>query len=285
MIIVALSLLYIALGAYLYSCGPCVVALCVLLYARFYYDRSENTGHRYSERIHAVVAHLTEVIAHHLFSYQITYDNEAEFRKLVTQRPVIFAAQPHGLFALASFFNVVRTDEAWASVRPLIHQYVFALPLLREVALALGARNVTAENIKEVLKTRSAYVVIDGVQGMLDASSAQPSNRYRRDRHEGLLDIAFESRTLVCPVVHRGQDQVFSCKWANELARVREFTMDLFGYPFPTIFTLKRAALCTHVLEPLDPRLFDCKEKFIEHYYEVVRRHTALDHIDREQAK
>jgi hypothetical protein len=272
-VIVVLSLLYTLIWATLYHwCSATVLVVLAFAYARSYYDGAENTGKRQSDTLRRAFVSISQVVAQHLFGYRIEHSNE-----LANPTAVIYAAQPHGLFALASYFNVMRADAPWSKVRAFTHRHVFALPLLRELALALGARDPTEHNIRQALANgESVYVVIDGARGMLCAD---------RRRHDGLLRIAFDMKVSVCPVVHHGHDQVFQNRTPAWLAPVREFLMDLVGYPFPTLWTMHCAPLSTRVLAPLDPTQHDSLEHFVAEYYKRVERCQALDHLQQQPAK
>lgn len=281
MVIIFLFTLYAIVSLTLYYyCHATVLALLAFLYARSYYDGSEKTGARQWPTLRHVVAKLSQTVALHLFDYKIAYYDEAALDNLMqgregdNKRPVIFAAQPHGLFALAPYFNVIRTDAIWSkTVRPFVHQHVFALPLVRELTLALGAIDPTDANIRAALsKGESPYVVVDGARGMIQVNGATSNDQ---KRHEGLLRLAYDTKTLVCPVIHRGHEKVFHDRTPVWLEPWRKFVLDLMGYPFPTLWTLHLAPLRTQVLAPIDPSDFDTREAFIAQYFQCVERCTA----------
>ena len=290
-VIVVLSLLYTFTWAFLYHwCPTTLLVVLAFVYARSYYDGAENTGARQRDTLRRAVAKVAQVVAQHCFSYSVEYWDAAAFRALSpginggAARPVIYSAQPHGLFALASFFNLAQPAPVWPTVRAFTHRHVFALPLLRELALALGARDPTEQNIRQALANgESVYVVIDGARGMLHRESTPQDAVKTAKRHDGLLRMAFDTGTLVCPVVHRGHDQVFCNRTPKWLNPAHEFLMDLLGYPFPTLWTMHCAPLRSRVLAPLDPRDHQAVEAFVEQYYKCVDRCQALDHIQGEQ--
>ena len=262
---------YIALQGLRWLDTLLVVGL-VFVYARGYYDRSENNGARRWPWFFAKVAALSQAVAARYFTYTVEYYDKAAFEQLRhSDRRVVFAASPHGLFALASYFNVITLDPLWQRVQPFVHRHVFAVPLAREITLWLGAIDPTPENITDTLRLRgqSVYVVIDGSRGMLQ----------QRTDNRGLLRLAYAERALLCPVMHSGQDQVFTCYSRPELDRLRSVCCDLVGYPFPTFWRLHCQPLKTRVLRPLDPTAFATEEQFIEAYSEALRRGLGNDAI------
>jgi hypothetical protein len=253
--------------------GICAAFLTGLWYSRFYYDQAEKFRSRYWPSLRSVVRRLTNAVQKHLFDYTIEYHGEG-LEELVAhhqqKESAIFSASPHGLFALASFFNVVTpppsAKTSWEEVVPCIHRHCFAIPLLREFVLWVGAIDVTKENILQMLEKKSVYVVIGGTREMIKASRIQT-------KHRGLLKIAFAQKKLVFPILHCGQDEVFYCYSTEWLDRLRGLMCDLTGYAFPTFFTVHLAPVKTHIFPPHNPAQYEKEEEFIDSYYTQLKKY------------
>lgn len=319
-VIILLAVVYggILYGLATYCTNQWILAALTFLYARSYYDGSENTGKRRWDGFRYVVATVSQAVARACFQYRVSFDTEESTRRVMgslppttslninnmrdaneKKKPLIFSAQPHGLFALASYFNVIQTTPEWCtSVRPFVHRHVFALPVVREVTLWLGAMDVTEANIRAALANgESVYVVLDGARAMLQHAEGDSSSQPQDDkRHEGLLKLAYELDILVCPIVHRGHDKVFRDCTPRELKPMRAFFMDLISYPFPTFWTMRCAPLSSQLLDPISPTKNDTVsvinantntntntspvDDFIDRYYCSVKRAQALDSIE-----
>jgi Diacylglycerol acyltransferase len=217
----------------------------------------------------------------------VAYEGGDETRRRVvealtdTEKSAIFAGHPHGLLAISSLLLLFSKDAPlvadsdvrdqasvdWRRVRPCIHRHVFRVPLLRDVALWIGAIDVSRTNIVSMLHGgTSIYLAPGGCREMI-LDRSLPIQR----QHQGFLRIAFEEKRIVFPVVHMGQERVFltyTCHW---LDRLRGALLGATGYPFPTLFLGPfPSPLTSHVLPPFDPSTFDGIESFIEAYYKCV---------------
>ena len=278
-----------------------------LWYARVsYYDGSENTGIRKSHRFQTwcadnwlVTLFRRHYVAHHLA--HVNADNqcmntvpEDYYDKLLAAsdaKPVIFAGHPHGLLAIASILTVGlpegerrgttrsrKVADMWRQVVPCVHRHVFAVPLLRDVALAIGAINVDRANMVSALESRSIYVAPGGCREMiLEAGGRRDAAESQQHRHTGFLQIAYSEKRLVYPMIHSGQERVFTsytCAWLDKL---RHTVLDLTGYPFPTFFSGPWPhTLTTYLCAPHDPVDYTCEADFINAYFEAVQRHAAV---------
>lgn len=292
-----------------------------LWYARTsYYDGSENTGQRKWPAFQAWCADnwLVTLFRRHYVTHQHGYINNdgvctgtvpADYYDRLLgktsregdNQPVIFAGHPHGLLAIASILTVglpegerrgttrsKQVADMWRQVVPCVHRHVFAVPLLRDVALAIGAINVERGNMIHALESRSIYVAPGGCREMILATGQLLQQQQQQGRHTGFLQIAYTEKRLVYPMIHSGQDRVFtsySCEWLNKL---RHTVLDLTGYPFPTFFSGPWPhALTTYLCEPHNPEHYDSESDFINKYFERVERDAAAvaSHEEKKNSK
>lgn len=249
-------------------------------YSRYYYDGSELTGSRKWPAFQRCISTLFYPIQRYYFSYEVVYtdDNQSSrYMQADKDYTAIFSAHPHGLMAIGSFFNVgipmTSKTNQWTNVIPCTHRHVFAIPVLREIALWLGAIDVSKNNIVKKLETHSIYIAAGGCREMI-IDEKEPI----QSKHRGFLSIAYDYKKLVFPVIHTGQEKIFrsfSCCW---LDKVRHIILDMTGYPFPTfIGPPMPRKLTTYVLHAHDPSSYDCKEDFIKDYY--TKLHGMYDKL------
>jgi 1-acyl-sn-glycerol-3-phosphate acyltransferase len=248
------------------------------VYSKSYYDKSETNGSRKWPRFQALLTRLTERFQKNRFNYTIVYKGAEDLEERVAlylspkeDAPrAIFAANPHGVVAICTLFNVITPlDPKWLNITVCIHQYIFAVPVLRDIALWVGAIDVTRENIIERLKTHSVYILPGGCKEMI-IDFDDPIQSY----HKGFLRIAFEEKKPVFPVLHIGQEDVFpsySTGWLDR--KIRMPVQEFIGYPFPTFFSLFpfKSDLTTYVFEPHLPEKYNDIETFIDDYYIKVK--------------
>jgi len=149
-------------------------------YAR-YNDRAEVTGVRYSRLFRECLSTGILWVARRYFSYSVQYhDSAAE-----PYGPVIYAAHPHGLFAIGTLCAAAELDQ----VVPCIHRLVFAVPLLRELALWFGCVDVSGLGIETQLdNSRSVMLVPGGCREMIrEQGVALPDDRRSLERDEQQL--------------------------------------------------------------------------------------------------
>jgi hypothetical protein len=197
--------------------------------------------------------------------------------KTTKGKVAMFAAHPHGLVPSGTILNAIlpEKDEWKNGVTTCIHQHIFNIPIVRELALWLGLINITADNMRRQLKekAKSIYFLPGGSAEMI----IDVNNPIQRV-HEGFLRISFQENVPVISVLHFGQEDVFpsySCQCLNAL---RYIILKMTGYPYPCIFFGPYSAqLTTVILKPLSPQDFESENAFIEFYYDrVTTKYASL---------
>lgn len=257
-----------------------------LFYGGYYHDGAENTRKRHWPAFTSLFNRLVTILDVY-FHYKITYQDENTMEQVyqALQHPhenAIFAGHPHGLFAISSLLLVThlpheRYRVIWSRVVPCIHRLVFYVPVLREIALWMGAVDVTRENISAMLQQgHSVYLVPGGTAEMI----LDPQQDIQ-DRHTGFLKLAYQRKKRVFPIVHFGQEKAFVSYSCPGLDFVRHCMRRLLYYPFPTLFLGPfRVPLETCVLRPINPadymgRSETGQEGFIKDYFDRVSKFYA----------
>lgn len=252
-----------------------------LLYALSYYDRTERTGtRRWLSLQRFLSVNLFGFIKRYYFGYEVIYRGVDKEEVMRYQRSngttAIFAASPHGLFAIGTFFLVATPDYRtktglhWKHVRPCIHRHVFAVPFLRDIALWLGAIDVSREPIEQMLDSTSVIIAPGGTREMIIDPDAPIQTR-----HTGFLRLAYSKQKPVFPVLHIGQDNVFRSYSCKPLDTIRQLVLAYTGYPFPTFFIGPLPAkLTTYIFAPHEPSVYDSEEAFVNAYYTNLMRYS-----------
>jgi hypothetical protein len=250
-----------------------------LFYSHYYYDEAEKSGVRKWHALQETLSRLTYALQKYYFSFTVVYKGDDNLESLVreyqTKNTAIFVGAPHGLIAISSLFLVgIPSDykkSTWRNVTPCIHRHVFAVPFLRDVALWLGAINVSRPNIVEKLKTNSVYLASGGCREMI----IDANNNGIQDKHRGFLKIAYQEKKLVFPVIHRGQEHVFRTYTFRALDRLRHIILDTTGYPFPSFFLGPfPASLTSYIFSPHNPLDYNDEDTFIDSYYTKLYEHN-----------
>ncbi len=272
----------------LIGAGAVVGFICGLWYAKSYYDGSETDGRRHWPALQDRVANncLVTLLRQHWVRHRVCFirsdgsehsEMSDEYAAALKKDNALFAGHPHGLIALGSLLTVglprnKPNGALWRTMRPAVHRHVFAVPVLRELALWLGAIDASRDNIVAALQTRgSVYLAPGGCREMILTKDAPIQSR-----HTGFLRIAWSQKCLVFPVLHSGQDAVFRSFSFAWLDRVRHVCLDVTGYPFPTFFLGPfPAPLTTYLLDPHDPARFETEADFIDAYFASIRDTNA----------
>jgi len=355
--LILLTLFYILLLVWSLGIGLFIGALMGYFYHSYYNDGSERTGMRAWPAFRRILALCLAPIVRTYFPFEISYVSQRtsaeELETLVSDYLIagpssgaaIFSAHPHGLFAISSFCLLTSLRSHWLNLRPATHRMVFSTPLLRELALWLGAIDVSRENLCENLEqARSVFIVPGGCREMIRADRSTRKDMERvvspkaveatvfavimmcllvvlvgvalmnkdiptltfasvgllllgtllvvavwqtfveenptqydiQTEHVGFLQLAFEKKVPVFPILHCGQERVFRAYSFPLLDRFRTRMLDLTGYPFPSLFLGPfPSKLTTYIYDPILPSDFVTVEAFTEAYYTFVRSHYA----------
>ena len=153
-------------------------------------------------------------------------------------RRVIFGYHPHGMFpAAACWFHLT---PQFASLFPTVPppvtlgaSVIFRVPLLRDVAMWAGARNVSRKVFVRSLRERGAVVMCPGGQAeLVEHVGGEGDNEVTLcTRHKGFIRIAIEQGAHLVPVFVFGESQATRnlFKWKA----AQRWTYKRFGFPMP----------------------------------------------------
>ena len=153
-------------------------------------------------------------------------------------RRVIFGYHPHGMYpAAACWFHLM---PQFANLFPSVPSpvtlgasVIFCVPLLRDVAMWAGARNVSRKVFLGSLRERGAVVLCPGGQAeLVEHVGGEGDNVVTLcTRHKGFIRIAIEEGAHLVPVFVFGESQATRnlIKWKA----AQRWTYKRFGFPMP----------------------------------------------------
>jgi 2-acylglycerol O-acyltransferase 2 len=153
-------------------------------------------------------------------------------------RRVIFGYHPHGLYPAAAcwFHFLPQFNLLFPSVPPPVTlgaSVIFRVPILRDVAMWAGARNVSRSTFLKSLDERGAVVLCPGGQAeLVEHVGGQADNTVTLcTRHKGFIKIAIEKRAHLVPVFCFGESQALTNLWKWKAAQ--RWTTKRLGFPMP----------------------------------------------------
>ncbi|CAI5488442.1 unnamed protein product [Closterium sp. Naga37s-1] len=176
----------------------------------------------------------------------------------------IFTYHPHGLLPaiMAWFFRT----SAWESLLPGIHpvalvaSVLFRVPLLRQLALWGGLREVSRHGFAAAIQDQQAAILCPGGQSELSYHTASSERVVVLcARKVGFVRMALETRSLLVPVFCFGEAALFDNLF--DMPSLQRFTYRRFGFPIPFLpiglfglLPLPRTSPVTLVVgRPFDP--------------------------------
>ena len=153
-------------------------------------------------------------------------------------RRLIFGYHPHGLYpAAACWFHLmpqfVTLFPSVPSPVTLGASVIFRVPILRDVAMWAGARNVSRSTFLKSLDERGAVVLCPGGQAeLVEHVGGQADDTVALcTRHKGFIKIAIEKRAHLVPVFCFGESQALTSLWKWKAAQ--RWTYKRLGFPMP----------------------------------------------------
>jgi hypothetical protein len=157
--------------------------------------------------------------------------------------PVLYACRPHGMLAVSAWLTFLdgtmdrRLGNPRATdTRPVllaVHSVLFSLPLVRDLALALGCIDVSRESIEAALAHGYSVAVLPGgVREMGAPLAALPQSEL-----PGVVKVAWDYDMPLVPVYFGGEAQL-CWVWKNEprvvkWLRAQSFRWTRLFFPLP----------------------------------------------------
>ncbi|CAI5963643.1 unnamed protein product [Closterium sp. NIES-65] len=181
-----------------------------------------------------------------------------------TSQRYIFTYHPHGLLPamMAWFFRTGAWAQLLPGIRPvaLVASVLFRVPLLRQLALWGGLREVSRQGFAAAIRDQQAAILCPGGQSELSYHTASSERVVVLcARKVGFVRMALETRSLLVPVFCFGEAALFDNLF--DMPSLQRFTYRRFGFPIPFLpiglfglLPLPRTSPVTLVVgRPFDP--------------------------------
>ncbi len=155
-----MCLLLLGGGVALLGLGCFVGFILGYAYHRSYNDGAELSGARASELFRRCISGVFWYVAHHYFQYELHYEGDARAR--LPHGGCIYASHPHGLFPIGLACMLTAPHDVWLKARLGVHRLVFAVPLVRELALWFGCVDVGHDAMRAQIERGTPVLLVPG---------------------------------------------------------------------------------------------------------------------------
>jgi len=107
---------------------------------------------------------------------------------------------------------------------------MFYAPIVRDVCMWAGGREVSGSAIRLALKKKRSILLVPGGQREMRHSTPDPHTLKMVTRHRGFIRIAIEHGTPLVPVLSLGETMLLQNVHAP---RMQEYTLRTVGFMFP----------------------------------------------------
>lgn len=151
----------------------------------------------------------------------------------------MFSFHPHGVFPGTSI--VVPKTEIWEKAvgRSTTHfvsthcaDIVFAVPLMREFPLCLGAMSVGRRGIESSLKQGNSPLIITGGQAEMLLTKMSDVEMHVVCHHIGFVRMAMKNRVPLVPVISFSESNILD---NVHCIRVQRWFLNRIAFPFPVL--------------------------------------------------
>eukprot|EP01064_Diplonema_japonicum_P026903 TRINITY_DN3850_c0_g2_i1.p1 TRINITY_DN3850_c0_g2~~TRINITY_DN3850_c0_g2_i1.p1 ORF type:complete len:1333 (+),score=253.11 TRINITY_DN3850_c0_g2_i1:41-4039(+) len=156
--------------------------------------------------------------------------------ELMAQGPLLFGFHPHGIYPFTCVYGCLHSEwQEKVGITPSVHaaSVIFGPPMMRELVMMLGGRDVSRRALDLQLKQGGAALLVPGGQAeMRESSSSSPHMTLVR-KHKGFVRLAIQHGASLVPVFSFGEHELMDNIYLPEIQKwfIRKLG---FGYPhFP----------------------------------------------------
>jgi hypothetical protein len=210
-------------------------ALCVAYGCTYMGDAAEK-GTRFSPRVIAWGQKTWLWGLQHYFSLRVISDGDERICG-DTGSPAVFGYHPHGVFPLTAVWMLrlrVWTKAVGSSRRVVVHgaSILFALPIVRDIAMSFGSCVVTKRAIEHTLKKGLSPLIVPGGQAEMIDTKLSHKELILTGHHKGFIRIAVKHRVPLVPVFAFGEHNVMD---NIHVPKVQRYFLRYFGFGFPVV--------------------------------------------------
>lgn len=205
----------------------------------------------------------------------------------------VFGYLPHGLYPLGAAYLPILPSfrKLFPDIKPatLSASIVFQLPVLRDLLLWTGLREVTRSTFKRTLRERKSLILVPGGQAELVETHKFPRQSWLKasstsghcafySGHKGFVRLALQEGAHLVPIIVFGE--VTSLRNFIDTPRLHRWTYKVLGFPLPYLIGGKFGVLpfpSRHGLKfiigrPIKPPRLHGElptEEQVSHYHEI----------------
>ena len=195
---------------------------------------AEKTGSREWPAFQAWLGAQCERVLPSWFGHlDVFLESGASFSK---HKRYVFGYLPHGLYPLGAAYLPLLPK--FRRLLPEIHpptlsaSIVFQIPLMRDLLLWTGLREVTRSTFISTLKQRNSLIVVPGGQAELVETHKFSQRKCAfYHGHKGFVRLALQEGAHLVPIVVFGE--VTSLKNFIDTPKLHRWTYKMFGFPLP----------------------------------------------------
>lgn len=208
-------------------------------------------------------------------------------------RSYVFGYLPHGLYPLGAAYLPILPSfrKLFPDIKPvtLSASIVFQLPILRDLLLWTGLREVTRSTFRRTLRERKSLILVPGGQAELVETHQFPRQTWLKKSstigrcafysgHKGFVRLALQEGAHLVPIIVFGE--VTSLRNFIDTPRLHKLTYKILGFPLPYLIGGKfgvlpfpsRDGLKFIIGKPIEPPCLHGElptEEQVSHYHEI----------------
>jgi hypothetical protein len=148
--------------------------------------------------------------------------------------PYIFGFHPHGIYPMTCFWAThgqqFRSAYPGLTVDVCAASIMFHAPILREIIMWAGGREVSGSALRYALKSKRSVMLIPGGQREMRHSKSSKQSITMVTRHRGFIRMAMEHGTPLVPVLSIGETMLLE---NIDAPRMQAYTLRTVGVGFP----------------------------------------------------
>ena len=181
----------------------------------FLYTLTYNDDYKTGKRTSKAVENATWFwdLMGRYFGLTLTTDLDGETTSMKEQlmasgRPILFGFHPHGIYPFTCVYGTLHS--MWKEkigVRPSVHaaSVLFGPPLLREMCMWIGGRDVSRQSLDQQLRNGDAAMLVPGGQAEMRMSHSSSKIMTLVSKHKGFVRLALRNGATLVPVFSFGE--------------------------------------------------------------------------------
>jgi len=249
------------------------------------FNDSHNTGSRSSPTIRGMTR-LWDLFVRY-FDYKVISD-----AKLDKDKTYLYGFHPHGIYPYSIIWgpltSVWKNKFPGITFEPLGATLLFLIPMVRDIAMWLGGRDVTRKSINYALKNNQSIALVPGGQAEMRESRSCYDEVVILRRHKGFVRVALENGADLVPMYCFGETGIFDNIYLPTIQswflRKIGFGYPLFPYgkyylpvprPCPMRLIIGEPIPVTRVPQPTEEQVNELHKKYFDSLEALIEKHKV----------